>query len=378
MRKPKLVLLIIFIVNIKLTVFSQQLIEYDCFLKAQFHFGYIMQHRNAMSHLVNGHIYGAELNWASQTKGEKLWHYENNFPEKGIAVHFYSLANPNQLGQLIGFAPYYDIGLNEKNKATRLHLRLSCGISYSTQKFDPLINHKNNVVSSSLNAFVNFKWYYKIQLNKNFRLDAGLNFAHASNGKFTTPNLGINLLTLHSGLTYCINKEKNTLPIFIDSNYLQPTKHEYYGIISLGINENDPPGGTKFIAQSYTLGYYYKKRNTHKFGGGLDVFYCQSIKQELIEKDSILLKNNLSYLQLGGRFSYSYVIGKLSLPVELGYYLHSKFKGNGMFYHRIGFRYQFNNNLILTFALKSHWAVAHYFEYGIGYRLPIHKKNAAL
>jgi hypothetical protein len=83
-------------------------------------------------------------------------------------------------------------------------------------------------------------------------------------------------------------------------------------------------------------------------------------------------------LQLGGRFSYSYVIGKLSLPVELGYYLHSKFKGNGMFYHRIGFRYHFNNNLILTFALKSHWAVAHYFEYGIGYRLAIHKKNAAL
>ena len=120
MRKPKLVLLIIFIVNIKLTVFSQQLIEYDCFLKAQFHFGYIMQHRNAMSHLVNGHIYGAELNWASQTKGEKLWHYENNFPEKGIAVHFYSLANPNQLGQLIGFAPYYDIGLNEKNKAMQV------------------------------------------------------------------------------------------------------------------------------------------------------------------------------------------------------------------------------------------------------------------
>lgn len=377
MTKPKLVLLIIFIVIIKFIVFSQQLLEYNSFLKGQLHFGYIMQHRNSMAHLVNGHIYGAELNWAKQTKGEKLWHYENNFPEKGIALHFYSLANPNQLGQIIGFAPYYDIGLNKTNKISRLYLRLSCGVSYSTQKFDPILNHKNNVVSSSVNAFVNFKWYYKIQLSKNLRLDAGLNFAHASNGKFKTPNLGLNLLTLHSGLTYCITSQNSNTNIKVDSTYLKNTKHEYFGIIALGINENEPPGGAKFLSQSYTLGYNFKKRNTHKFGAGLDVFYCQSIKQELVEIDSIKLKSNLNYAQLGGRIGYSYVIGKLSLPIELGYYLYSQYKANGMFYHRIGFRYHFDNNLILTFALKSHWAVAHYFEYGIGYRFPFKTKNAA-
>jgi len=373
MRKSKLVLLIFFIHVIKLTVLSQQLCEYDNFLKVNFHFGYIMKHRNTVGHLINGHIYGTELNWANQTKGDKLWHHENNFPEKGLAFHFYSLANPNQLGQLVALAPYYDIPLNKQNKTTRLHLRLSCGVSYSTKKFDPITNHKNNIVSTSLNAFVNFKWYYKFQLDNKLRLDAGFNFAHASNGKFKAPNLGINIFTIHTGITYCINKEKPNSFNKIDSSYLRNNKNEYFAIFSFGINENEPPGGSKFLTQSYILGYYYKKRNTHKFGGGFDFFYCQSIKNELVERDSIQFKNNIEFVQLGARASYAYVIGKLSLPLEFGYYLHTKYKGNGLFYHRIGFRYQFNNNLLLTFALKSHWAVAHYFEYGIGYRFPSKK-----
>lgn len=377
MIKPNLVLRLFILLLVKLNVFSQNTIEYSNYIKGQVHFGYIMQHRNSMSHLINGHIYGVELNWANQTSGNKLWHHENNFPEAGLALHFYSLANPTQLGQLIGIAPYYDIALNKIAKTSRLHLRLSCGASYSTQKFDPILNHKNNVVSSSLNAFVNFKWYYKIQLTNKIRLDAGLNFAHASNGRFKTPNLGINLLTIHSGLTVSLNKQSKQTEKTIDSTYLDKSKHECYGIIALGINENDPPGGNKYLAQSYLLGYNFNKRNTHKFGAGIDVFYCQNIIYEMIATENRSFNNKINYVQIGSRLSYAYTIGQLSLPIEIGYYLHSKYKGNGLFYHRIGLRYQLKNNLLFTFSLKSHWAVAHYFEYGIGYRLPFKKKNAA-
>jgi hypothetical protein len=368
MRKSKLVLLIIILAKFSLENFAQEIPEHFGYLKGQFHYGYIMQHRNSIGHLIEGRIKGFELNWAVQTKGDKVWHYENNFPEAGFAMHVYSLANTQQLGQLFALAPYYDIGLNEKNKTSRLHLRLSCGVSYSTKTFDPILNHKNNVVSTSLNAFVNFKWYYKFQISKNLRLDAGLNFVHASNGRFKTPNLGINMMTIHSGLTYCFNQKNGKTIQQIDSSYLNKSKHELFGIFSFGINETEPPGGPKFLAQSYTFGYYFKKRNTHKFGGGIDAFYCQSNQQEIYDTDSIRFNNNLNYLQVGARFSYSYVIGNLSLPIEFGHYLYTKHKGNGLFYHRIGFRYQFKNRIIATFALKTHWAVAHYFEYGIGYR----------
>lgn len=368
MRNHKLVLLLIILAKFCLVNFAQDIPKNTGYLKGQLHFGYIMQHRNTIGHLIEGHVKGLELNWAFQTKGNKVWHHENNFPEAGFAMHVYSLANPQQLGQLIALAPYYDIGLNEKNKTTRLHLRLSFGVSYSTKFFDPILNHKNNIVSTPINAFVNFKWYYKFQLSKSLRLDAGLNFVHASNGRFKTPNLGINMLGINSGLTYCFNQKNDNSFQKIDSSYLGKSKHELFGILSFGITETEPPGGPKYLAQSYSLGYYFKKRNTHKFGGGIDFFYSESTKQELFDYDSVRLKNNFSYIQVGARFSYSYVIGNLSLPVEFGHYLYTRFKGNGMFYHRIGLRYQFKNRIIATFALKTHWAVAHYFEYGIGYR----------
>ena len=81
MRKSKLVLLIIILAKFSLENFAQEIPEHFGYLKGQFHYGYIMQHRNSIGHLIEGRIKGFELNWAVQTKGDKVWHYENNFPE---------------------------------------------------------------------------------------------------------------------------------------------------------------------------------------------------------------------------------------------------------------------------------------------------------
>lgn len=373
MRRQILLILVGLFVNLNL--FSQQENPFTDYLKAQAHFGFIMQHRNSVGHLVKGHIVGAELDWAMPTKGNKLWHYENNFPEAGVALHAYNLANNEQLGQLIALAPYYDIPLNAKEKRSRLYMRLSAGVSYSDKKFDPIDNHKNNMVSTTINAFVNFKWHYHFNLSEKLRLDAGFNFAHASNGKFKAPNLGVNIFTANAGLTYKLMRYKTKLNPDIDSSSKAKSKNELYGIAAFGFNETEPPGGPKFLAQSYILGYNRNVRNTHKFGGGLDVFYCQSVIQNVFDTDSVRYKDKSKYIQVGVRGSYAYNIGKLTLPVEFGYYVRSIFKGDGNFYHRIGARYHLNNNIILSFSLKTHWAVAHYIEYGVGYRLPLKKKK---
>ncbi|MDP2385309.1 MAG: acyloxyacyl hydrolase [Bacteroidota bacterium] len=344
------------------------------YLKVQGHFGFIMQHRNTMGHLVNGHIGGAEFNFSKPTKGTKLWHYENNFPEQGICVNYTYLSNKEQLGDIIAIAPFYDVPLSDKDKPSRLYMRVSSGLGIATKKFDPLENHKNNVVSATINAYINFKWLYKFNLGERLRLETGLSFSHISNGKYKAPNLGVNMLTFNSGLTYKIKEKKHKEIIGIDSSTKAKSKHELYAIAAYGVNETEPPGGPKFLAQSYTFGYYFNKRNTHKFGGGFDAFYCQSVMQDIFDDDSVRYANKAKYIQIGMRASYSYCIGRLAFPVEFGYYLHTNFTGDGMFYHRIGARYYTPNNIILTFSLKTHWAVAHYFEFGAGYRLPVKKK----
>ncbi|HWY36887.1 MAG TPA: acyloxyacyl hydrolase, partial [Nitrosopumilaceae archaeon] len=340
-------------------------------------YGFILQHRNNMGNLITGHISGGELNYIIPTKGTKLWHHENNFPEKGITFAYYNLGNPAQLGNLFAIAPFYDIPLNEKKKRFRLYMRLCSGIAYATKTFDPIENHKNNVVSVPLNAYVNFRWFYKFDISPRLRWEAGLNFAHASNGKYKAPNLGINMLTLNTGITWKFTSKNPTTfeKNHIDSSTKAPSRHEIYTLAAFGINEIEPPGGSKYLAQTYILGYYYNLRNTHKFGGGLDFYYGGAVVQEIYQQDSIKYSNKLKYVQVGAKFSYCYNVGRTSFPVEFGYYVSTPYKGDGMFFHRIGVRHYTQNNIILNFSLKTHWAVASYFEFGLGYRLPLKRKT---
>jgi hypothetical protein len=80
-------------------------------------------------------------------------------------------------------------------------------------------------------------------------------------------------------------------------------------------------------------------------------------------------------MQLGVKACYAYNIGRISLPIEMGYYAISKPKEDGPIFHRIGIRHYCKNGLILNFTMKSHWAVAAHFDYGIGYRFNVKKKK---
>ena len=353
-------------------------IKSSCLLRASAHYGVILQHRNSMGHLINGHISGAELNIAFPSYGKNLYEIENNQPEKGVGIFWLDLANREQLGQLIAFAPFLEIPLNEQQGFWTQHLRLGLGIGYATRKFDPIENHKNNVISTSFNGFVNFKFLFKHIISPKFRLDYGLSLMHASNGKFKVPNLGINVGTFNLAVVF-MNKQNNNpisdpIRILIDSSTQRKSKYELLFGAALGITTIYPVGSQKFLAQSYSAAIFYNKRNTHKWGMGSDVFYNPANKINAFQEDSLTL-SSFQNIQIGFKGSWAYNIGRISLPIEMGVYVHTGYKGDGVFYHRIGVRYYFKNNLVASFTLKAHWARADYFEYGFAYRLPLNVKN---
>ncbi len=351
--------------------YAQQGGANDWYFRGAYNFGFIMQHRNNMGNLVNGFVNGAEINYIKPTTGNKLWHHENNFPESGIGFSYFDLNNPKELGNLYALYAFYDIPLNDKAKPFRLYMRLGEGVAYTPVYFDPLTNHKNNVISTPFSAYVNFKWYYRWDISNRWRLEGGLNFSHASNGRATVPNLGLNLMTFNSAVVYKFLNEPKTKEIKIDSIGKVASKNELLFWACFGVNQVTVLG-TKHFIQDYSLAYYRNVRNTHKFGGGVDVSYNPAnIEQMQLSGDT--LSNTVQNTQVGIKFSYCYSIGPWSLPVEMGYYVYSAFKGDGLFFHRIGTRYHFKNNVVAIFSLKTNFAVANYFEFGLGYRLPIRK-----
>jgi len=358
-----------------MAAFAQQGDKKDIYLRGCYNYGFIMQHRNNMGQLVNGFIKGFELNFFKPTPGNQLWHYENNFPERGLGFVFFDLDNPKQLGPLFAGFCFYEIPLNKIPRPFRLYMRLAPGIAYSPVYFDPIENHKNNVLSSPFSAYVNFKWFFRWDISSRLRWEGGLNFSHASNGRATVPNLGINMVTLNSGFTYKFLAKEKTPVTTIDSSAKRVAKQEILLWAGLGANQVDVMGRV-YIAQNYSGTFYYNRRNTHKFGAGIEICYNPA-NLAILKEDSVRLSSDLQNTQLGVKLAYSYNAGRLSFPVEMGYLVYSKFTNDGMFFHRIGMRYYLKNNFVALITLKTHWAIANYFEFGAGYRIPIKKKNYA-
>lgn len=343
------------------------------YIKPAFNYGFVMQHRASMGHLIKSYVPMVEMNLVKASDGCKLWQLENNLPEWGITATFMDFSNPKILGNSYSISPYLEIPLNKKVRFTRPIFRISWGLAYVTKRFDRVNNNKNIAIGSHWNAFVQYRFLWHIDLNKKLRLEPGIGISHVSNGRFQVPNLGLNLVTANLGLTYKLNNPTCEKTV-IDSSTKVKSRHEALVWGAFGMNDNDPPGNAKMNAYTLSFNYFYNVRNTSKLGGGLDVYYEESYLKEL-DMHNKAYPNALDMLRIGIKFCYAYNVGRLSLPIEMGFYAHYLYNDNGPIFHRFGIRYNAKNGLMFQFALKSHWAVAYHFDLGIGYTFALKKKQ---
>lgn len=345
----------------------------DWYIKPYLGAAAIIQHRSSMGNLITGYPITYELNIVKPTLGDKLWHIENNRPDVGINLSLVDYANHEQLGFGIVVAPFAEIPLNRRDRLSRLYLRLCWGGAYMTKHFDIKENQKNGAIGSSVNAYVQFRWFWKIPLKKTMQLEPGFMFSHVSNGRAQSPNLGLNVFGVGAALNF--NVTKRTIPVIdkVDSSTRVKSKHELTVLNSYGVNDGSILG-VKYLTGCLSFGYNYNKRNTHKFGVGFDIFYEQNYVKDL-EVANIPASTAVDKLRYGPKIGYSYNIGCISLPIEMGMYVNQPIQPDGNFYHKIGVRYFGKNGFMVAFGLRTHFAVAYCFDYGIGYRLPLGKRK---
>jgi hypothetical protein len=337
----------------------------DFIVSGQGHYGYIISHRHNMGNLIKGHISGVELNYIFRTDGSKTWHQIHNYPEVGLcALHMY-LANPKQLGNMEAIYPYANIRLNNCSKKIGFNLRLGLGLTYITKPFDRIENHQNAAIGSHLNGFVNIRLAAHTYIKNAWRLDAGVGLTHASNGAYSTPNLGLNLATVNLGLGYAFGNKLITCKKDTISKCSKSWEPSI--IFVTGIKELEAPEGPKYMAYGLQANFYKTINHKTKLGGGLEFTYNTATKQVWIN-DSVPNPSFSDILQVGTKLSYSFNMHRLSLPIDFGVYVFKKQDFNGMFFHRIGIRYLVTKHLIANVTLLTHFAKADYFEWGIGYK----------
>lgn len=337
----------------------------DFALSVQGHAGFAIAHHSNMSQLIKGHLFGAELNYVFKTDGSKMWQQVHKYPEIGMCFLHMDLGNPEQLGTLEAIYPYTNIRLNKLSKKMSFNLRLGIGLSYITKPFDRITNHQDNAIGSHLNGFVNLRLNTEIPLSKSLRLAAGIGLSHASNGAIKTPNLGLNMASVNLGMDYVFgNKNIN----FIKDSIPKAKREWHSSIIGvIGIKEMMPPGSPRYTAYGLMVNFYRNLNYKNKIGGGVEMSYNNSLKKVLAE-DSLSFSNS-NLLRAGVKFCYSFNMHRLSLPIDFGVYFYDNRNYDGRFFHRIGLRYMVSKHIIANVTLITHWAVADYFEWGIGYQL---------
>jgi hypothetical protein len=327
------------------------------------HYGFLAYHHKNMRGMASSHIKGGELELSFRCPGNKNWHKFYRFPLYGINLTALNLGSPEYLGTGVALYPFIRFPLLG-GKKYQIHLRTGAGLGFIEKIFDPDLNNKATAIGSHVNAFINLRLSSYIRLYKGLVLDFGLGLSHFSNGGSKKPNRGINIPTLNLSLIYELGHKNEVIK---DTTKYTYTKHRIFTILSGGFAQLSKPGGKTYGASTLQAFYDFRATKKSSFGAGIDLMYFAG-NREKFRRDSVAVGSPLENIQMGGKVFYQFNMHRLMLPIELGFYAYSKEKSVGLMYHRIGVRFQATDHLLLNLTLKTHFAVAEYIEWGLGWR----------
>jgi hypothetical protein len=325
----------------------------------RYHYGFIYQHKKDMDQLVTGHIPAFELFIRRNFNGRREWEKFYRFPHSGMALQYINFNNP-MLGSGFALMPYMSFPIIPKKRFAELHFRLAAGVGYANKTFDLDLNRKNTIISSNFNAAFNFLLQYHWKPIPEVEFLTGISFTHFSNGTYKIPNAGINIVGANVGIGVKIGKK-----IPVNNNSFPIVDKHWRWLVSAGgfVKETEPVNRGKFLA--FSLSGNALKRFTGKssYGYGMDIMFDASLKEKMAQQG----KNLEVPIRVGLTADYELHVGKITFPIQQGFYFIDPYKGDSFFYQRLGMRYHVTNKFALQICLKTHFAKADYAEFGLGY-----------
>ena len=313
---------------------------------------------------------GVMADFLVRTHGSEEWQKTYNYPDYG-GYFLYQDFKSEPLGECYAAGALYNFYFLKRH----LQLRLSEGIAVATNPYNKESNSKNIAFGTRLLDNTNIGLSYDNQrLFGQIGFHAGLLFTHYSNGRVRTPNSGINTYLLNVGLNYNFGDEKkavNDTIVRVKKSYKEPIKYNF--VLRTGLNESPiiRSGQRAF----YHLGFYIDKRLSRKSGlqVGTELFLTNSFKDYIkyyaVAYPETQVDPNTDYKRVGVFVGHELFINRISLEVQLGYYVYRPFKMGEPIYDRVGVKYYITNKIFTSFTIKTHLFLAEALEFGVGVRL---------
>ncbi|MBI1222207.1 MAG: hypothetical protein GC180_06340 [Bacteroidetes bacterium] len=330
-------------------------------------FGYMWAHRKTMLPMEAA-THTLELNFSWFTQDQDLnWARLYRSPRIGFNLTYLDLGS-NISGKAFGILPYIEFKILNKPRQ-ELNFRLGSGIGYLTKTWS-MVNLENKAIGSHINANMRVHFIYHLMLSKQIEISALAGITHFSNANFKMPNLGVNSVEIGFGLGYLSKGKPAEKYSYKDEKGARERRQEF-----------------KFSAATKETGLVYRKRvfvgiigyrnyflctPKSRVSGGADIFYDPGYFYR-DNADDVKGKPKLKdAAEVGLTLGHDLIVGRWHFVTEGGIYLYAAKWNKGPVYQRVGFKYEINKNLLASFSLKTHFARADYFEWGIAYTILQH------
>ncbi|MCK4923043.1 MAG: acyloxyacyl hydrolase [Bacteroidales bacterium] len=324
-----------------------------------YHHGYLFPHHPSMAYFTAENINGFEI------IASKYYPSINpdRPPEIGFGYYFSNLGDRDVYGLAHGL--YMMLGGDFFKNRSKIYLQqgISFGISYNTEHFDIKENYSNRAIGSHLNTFFILSMNMKVKLGQNLLLSAGPSLVHMSNGNIKRPNFGLNLINSRVGLTWKMNPVKSSSIEFFEP--LEYNKNRYLILFSGGVRHQSRLIPEYFPVGSFIAEYSRRLGLNHALGIGIDFIYDPTEGLELYVIGAHI--ENIIPWHGGIHLSYERIWNKLSIILQPGYKIIAPSEHYFYQFNRVGFRYKFNNNIVLNYSIKTHSFAADFIEFGVGY-----------
>jgi hypothetical protein len=334
----------------------------NIFIEGRTSYSFFMAHRPNLQGYPNSHFLMQEINVGKKLGSEKEWFALYHHPNAGICLFFTDLGKNKYTGFAAATFAYIQFPY-ARFKNSNFNFKLALGPGWIEKKFDRISNYKNVVTGTHLNAAIQLTQSYEWCISKQNYIAIGICLTHFSNGAFKLPNLGINLAGLQLAYHYNFNEREIQAieqPVF-------EKKMNYIVNYSAGLKQVYPVLGKQYFLSNLSLSGLYQYNGKRSFGVIADIFKDASVFHQM-QYDTDSTNNLKTNTQFGIGGVYEVMLGKFSIPLIAGFYVYNNYKVLPVMYLKFGLNYYLTKNININFNLKSHYAKADYFSYGIGYK----------
>ncbi len=358
---------------VSLNGFAQQQPAWSGFgIESNVMIGKILKHNARFTGPIPDQSYSVEINLVKKTYGQKDWQQRRRYPQLGLGFYYNNYNLPGIYGQVFGIFPNIQLPLIRRGNF-EWTFRAGMGVCYDTKPYErlPVTNTENVAIGGHWNNISPFSADIRWRFSEHWDLQAGLNFSHVSNAAFQQPNLGINMYGAHIGVRYF---PVTSTPEKIKRN-LAPLSNRwlFQARASIAFIENAPADGP--LNPVYMGALFASKRywSKNKVYAGLDYYYntAKYAKLKSIEhfQGSEFSHSTQAAAFLGNEF----LLGRLGILFQLGYYLHKMDEQKENLYQKLGGNFYLVQKekgpvkeVFFSAILKTHMANAELFEMGIG------------